>query len=406
MTDQLSADLASLRIHRDEGPRPPSRLPRVLAILAVVGALGAGGAVALPHLKAQIFKTEISVTEISMVSPVQASVSVTSTGYVVAQTVSKVGAKVPGRVAKVHVREGSVVHAGDPLIELDDADQKTAIAASTSRVVVARARAEAARAALAEVKQQADREKGLVERGVAGRALLEDLTARSRSLQESAKAAEAEAAAAAAEVETLRVTLRDRLVTAPIDGTVVNKPPELGEIVGPGTLATLEIADFQSMVVETDVPEGRLSMIKPGGPCEIVLDAYPDKRRRGETLEIGKKVNRAKATVTVKVKFVDAMEDVLPEMSARTSFLTEKLSAEAMKEPPKRIVPTAAVVERAGAKMVFVVEDGAVRSVPVTVGAPFGGGLELLEGPTPGTKVVANPPPELTAGQRVKEKGT
>ena len=144
MTDQLSADLASLRIHRDEGPRPPSRLPRVLAILAVVGALGAGGAVALPHLKAQIFKTEISVTEISMVSPVQASVSVTSTGYVVAQTVSKVGAKVPGRVAKVHVREGSVVHAGDPLIELDDADQKTAIAASTSRVVVARARPSAA----------------------------------------------------------------------------------------------------------------------------------------------------------------------------------------------------------------------------------------------------------------------
>ena len=180
---------------------------------------------------------------------------------------------------------------------------------------------------------------------------------------------------------------------------------EVGELVGPQSPEVLEIADFASLVVETDVPEGRLSLVKPGSPCEIVLDAYPSRRYRGETLEIGRRVNRAKATVVVKVKFVDATEGVLPDMSARTAFLTEALSADAMKEPPKRVVPTSAVTERNGSKVVFVLDAGQVRVVPVTVGLPFGGGLELVDGPASGTRVVQNPAAELSAGQRVKEKG-
>ena len=67
---------------------------------------------------------------------------------------------------------------------------------------------------------------------------------------------------------------------SPIDGTVITKPVEVGELVGPQNNIA-EIADFQSMFVETDVPEARLYLIKPGSPCEIALDAYPGKRYRG-----------------------------------------------------------------------------------------------------------------------------
>jgi len=405
VSDQLSSDLASLRIQRDKGPARRGPIWTIVGSLVLVGAVVAGGVVAYPRVKAEIFKTEVSATEISMVSPVQASVSVTTTGYVVPQTLSKVGAKIPGRIAKVLVKEGDLVKAGDVLLELEDADQKSSIAAAGSRIAVARARAEAARANVAEIKQQVDRERALVERGVTGKAQLDDLTARAKALEEAAKAADAESRASAAEADTLKVGLKDRTVLAPISGTVVNKPPEVGELVGPQSQDVLEIADFASMVVETDVPEGRLSMIQPGSPCEIVLDAYPSRRYRGQTLEIGRRVNRAKATVAVKVKFVDATEGVLPDMSARTAFLTEALSAEAMKEPPKRVVPASAVAERNGSKVVFVIDNGQVRVVPVTVGPPFGPGLELIEGPAPGTRIVQNPPAELAAGQRVKEKG-
>ena len=403
MADQLSSDLASLRIQRDVDPDRRSPLRTVAVVVITLAAVAGAAAVVVPRAQSALFKTEITTTEVLLVSPAQASISVTSTGYVVPQLVSNVGAKVPGRVAKLLVREGDVVKAGDVLMELDDSGERSAIGASQARVAAARARATASRASLAEVEQQLAREKTLVERGVTGRAALEDLGARLKALDESAKAAEAEVRALAAEVDSLRVALTDRKILAPIGGTVVSKPPEVGEVVFlERPLA--EIADFGSLVIETDVPETRLYLIEPGKPCEIVLDAYPSKRFRCTTLEIGRRVNRAKATVPVKVKFVDANDKVLPEMSARVSFMAEALSEEAMKEPPKRVVPESAIVDRLGAKVVFVVDQGQVKMVPIKVGGAAPGGLELLDGPPPGTRLVATPPPDLADGQKIKEK--
>ena len=403
MSDQLSSDLASLRIHRDVDPDRKSPARTVIATVAVLGALGAGAVYGYPHLEARIFKAEVATTEISMVSPVQASITLTSTGYVVPQATSKVGAKIPGRISKVNVKEGDTVKAGDVLCELEDADQKSSVTSASSRAAAARARAAAARAAVAEIAIQVERERGLVDKGAVGKAGLDDLVARQKSLEESVKAADAEARAVGSEVDVLRVTLKDRTIVAPIDGTVVSKPAAVGELVGVQA-PIAEIADFASMLVETDVPEGRLYMVQPGAPCEIVLDAYPSRRYRGEVFELGRRVNRSKGTVVVKVKFVDPMEGVLPEMSARTSFLTQKLSAEAMKEAPKRVVPASALADRQGGKVVFVVDAGKVKAVPVKLGEAVASGFELLDGPAPGTRLVQSPSPTLADGQKIKEK--
>jgi hypothetical protein len=53
-----------------------------------------------------------------------------------------------------------------------------------------------------------------------------------------------------------------------------------------------------------------------------------------------------------------------------------------------------------------VVSEGLVKMAPVKLGPAFGTGFELVEGPAPGTRVVANPTPELSEGQRIKEKGS
>ena len=164
------------------------------------------------------------------------------------------------------------------------------------------------------------------------------------------------------------------------------------------------IADFNSIVVETDVPEARLHLVKTGGPCEIVLDAYPDKRWRGEVADTSPQLNRAKATATVKVRFLDRDATVLPEMAARVSFLDAPLDAAKLSERPKRIVPGNAVTERAGAKVVFTLESGNVHMTPVTLGPPFGEGFELVDGPAPGTKIVSDPGATLGDGQAIKER--
>jgi multidrug efflux pump subunit AcrA (membrane-fusion protein) len=157
-------------------------------------------------------------------------------------------------------------------------------------------------------------------------------------------------------------------------------------------------------MVETDVPEARLHMVKPGSPCEITLEAFPGKRYRGEAVEISPRVSRAKATVEVKVKFIDAADEVLPDMSARVSFLTKELDAAAMQEKPKVLVPASALVDRGGAKVVYAIDGERVRIRPVTLGEPLPGGFELVQGPAVGTRLVAEPSAELVDGQEVKER--
>lgn len=405
MSDQLSSDLASLRIDRD-APTPPSTAKKAIVPIFAVAAIGLAGWFGWTKLEGQILKQEVKTTEVALISPSQAEVQVTATGYVIPQRTSKVGAKLPGRIAKVFVNEGDTVKEGDVIAQLEDADQKSQIVAASSRVGVASGRVSMARANLAEVSQQVAREKALVASGAVGKANLDNLVARESALREAVKAAEAEANAAQADVGTFGVGLKDRTIIAPIGGRIVTKPATVGEFVGGiGNVGLVaEIVDFGSLVVETDVPETRLHLVKIGGPAEIVLDAYPNKRYRGVATELGQRVNRAKATVVVKVKFADALENVLPEMSARVSFLSKAITDDALKESPKRVVANEAVVERGGQKIVFAVESGKLRAFPVKVGGPVGGSaVELLDGPTPGTKVVAKPTAETADGQRIKE---
>ncbi|MGH7269003.1 MAG: efflux RND transporter periplasmic adaptor subunit, partial [Polyangiaceae bacterium] len=261
MVDRLDSDLASLRI--DRGDRPASSSGRVLrwaASLAVVGGVGfVGYRTAAPVVEAKLFKTEVSVTEIALVSPAEAQVELTSAGYVVPQVEVDISSKLVGRVDKATAQEGSVVKRGDLLFELDASDQRTQVASARARVAAAKARAATARAQVAEVAEQLAREKRLVQSGAVGSATADDLGAREKSLDEQVNAADADVAASQAEVTALEVNLGNTSIRSPIDGTIVTKPLQPGDVVTPGT-PMARIADFDSIVVETDVPEARIHL--------------------------------------------------------------------------------------------------------------------------------------------------
>ena len=154
MPDQLSSDLASLKIDRNVRPRGRSPIGTIVTILLALGAAGAAYRFGLPYLESAVFKTEVEVTEVITISPAQASVELTSTGYVVAQTLSSVAPKVAGKVRVQNVKQGSKVKAGDLLLEIDTADQQAGIASADSQVAAARARVMTAKANLLDVEQQ------------------------------------------------------------------------------------------------------------------------------------------------------------------------------------------------------------------------------------------------------------
>jgi RND family efflux transporter MFP subunit len=404
MDDHLASELASLRIDRAAPKRSSMRAMvwiLAAAALAIVGMTA--WRIGAQSLGASLFKAEVAFTEVALVSPAQAQVELTSTGYVVPQVQVDISSKLVGRVEKANVREGARVKRGDVLFELDPSDQRVLVASAVARVAAAKARAAAARAQLAEIVLQRDREKRLADTGAVSQATADDLAARARSLEEQVHATDADVAASQSEVSALSTNLANTTIRATIDGTVITKPLEIGDVVNPGT-SMGKIADFASIVVETDVPEGRLHLVRTGGPCEIVLDAYPDVRWRGEVVEVSPQLNRSKASATVKVRFLDRDDRVLPEMAARVSFLSAPLDVTKLSQPPKKIVPKAALVDRAGGHVVFVVESDRVRMVPVTLGPPFGDGFEIVDGPAPGTKIVSQPPATLTDGQAIKER--
>lgn len=392
----------------ERGTQPRSRRGSVFVATAVIaGALGLAAYLGVyQRIRSALFLPEVRTGEVALVSPTQASVQLTASGYMVAQTTAKVAAKVPGRVAEIFVEEGQVIEKGAKIARLEDVDFKSTLATARARVLAARARVPIARSNLAELQVKLDRDKPLAEKGVIPKASVDDLEAKVAALTASIRVAEAEAAAADAEARSLEVQLGGYLITSPISGTVVAKLVQIGEGVSPvfGSPAVVEVSDFSSLVVEVDVPEARLSQIAPEQPAEIALDAFPDKRLRGAVKEIGRRVNRAKATVPVKVRFVDRPADVLPDMAARVSFLSEAVDEQARKAPATLVVPEAAIVHRAGRDVVFVYEDDRVRSVTVKLGRPAVGGRELETPLRAGTKVVLDPASDLDDGQKVKEK--
>lgn len=407
MSDQLSADLASLRIERGALPARRSLLRRLLWPAIGLAVVLGGGALLAKKYESAVFRHEVRTSAVTILSPSQADVLVTATGYVIPQLTSKVGAKIQGRLAKVLVKEGDTVKAGDLIAQLEDQDQFSSLNAAGSRFSAAQARIAQANANLAEISLQVERERALVATHAVAKSTFDDLLAREATLRQAVKAAMAEAVVSKADVGVVNVGLKDREIRAPIGGRIVTKPATIGEAVGGvgNTALIAEIDDFDSLLVETDVPEPRLHNVKIGGPCEIVLEAYPSLRYRGHTVELGTRVNRAKGTVMVKVKIDDEHEGVLPEMSARVSFLSRGISDAEKKEAAKKVVPEDTITERDGRKVVFTVEDGAARAYPVRVGEKVGtsGIVELLDGPPEGAHVVSRPKPELKDGQHITE---
>jgi RND family efflux transporter MFP subunit len=160
------------------------------------------------------------------------------------------------------------------------------------------------------------------------------------------------------------------------------------------------IADMSSLEVEADVSESNLSLIKSGQPCLIQLDAFPDSRFNGVVKTIVPTADRSKASIMVKVGFIDIDTRILPEMSAKVAFLSRPVKAEEMK--PRTSLNRNAVINRNGKNVSFLVKGDEVTETMVTVGEQFGDMIEILSGLKSGDRVVLKPLEKLKTGTKIK----
>jgi RND family efflux transporter MFP subunit len=399
-----ASDIGKLKI--DRGSAAPRRRRRIrwwmviVAILVIVGAF----MVLRPH--PQPVQTASVVTRY----PAQQVTVLTASGYVVAQRKAAVATKATGRLEELNVQEGSRVKKGDLLARIDARDVQAQYQAAQANVAVARAGIASAEADQRNAAIELKRSRDLVAQSFVSASALDASVARDDRAAAATNNARAALQAAIANANNARVAVDFTEIRAPFDGVVVTKSANVGDIVTPFSSAVdskgavVNMADLSTLEVEADVSESSLSKITVGQPCEILLDALPDTRFSGSVSRMVPTVDRAKATVTTKVRFDKLDDRILPDMSAKVSFLSKKVDA-AANQPTLAVAPDA-VVKRDGKSLVYRLKTDGDRTiaeaVAITTGAVYPDATEITSGNLKsGDKVIAKPSDKIADGTPV-----
>jgi multidrug resistance efflux pump len=243
-------------------------------------------------------------------------------GALEARTV-EVGSLVGGRVARVAVDEGSVVAAGDLLVELESDLVDRELDGARGRLAAVRARADAAAARLAEAeagprveaverariaweaaktdlrRMQALHDDGVVDRARLDAALVGEATAR-QSFEEAERGTRREAIdaaraalateratldAAAAEVAYLERRREELQVVAPAAGRVEALDLRPGDLVA-ANQPVASLLEAGELWVRVYVPEPSLGRVAVGQTVSIAVDSFPGRAFGGRIGEI------------------------------------------------------------------------------------------------------------------------
>jgi HlyD family secretion protein len=399
-------DLSRLRIERGGAVagRRRSRWGRGLMLIAATAGIGAGY-----FYFSSRAPIAVEVAAVTQAYPSQANTQLNATGYVVAQRKAAVASKATGRLEWLGVREGSVVRESEVLARLENKDMVAALQQAQANVTLTQANLEQGEAEMRDAQRALERSRDLLQKNFVSAAAHDVAVARVEKARAAINGLKASIAVAQANVRAAQVSVDQTLIRAPFDGVILTKNANVGDVITPFSSATgsqaavVTMADMNTLEVEADVSEASVGKVKIDQPCEIQLDALPGERFRGLVTRTVPTVDRAKATVNVKVRFVDKDARVLPEMSAKVAFLSKE-TPEA-ERTPRTVVAPAAVTERAGSKVVFVVREGRVVQVALQTGAMLGEVLEVKQGQgsslKPGDKVVLKPSEKLHDGAAV-----
>jgi HlyD family secretion protein len=394
-------DLSKLTIDRDAAAHTWSRRRRWPWVVGVVLAAGAIGLGLVDRFGSAV---SVETTSVTTAYPSQAFTALNATGYVVAQRKAAVASKATGRLEWLGVMEGSRVKKDEIIARLESRDVEASREQAAASVKVARANVEQARAELRDAEQVLTRSQELAAKNYVSEAALDTARARADKARAGLRSSQAALAVAQANLKAADVAFDQTNIRAPFDGVVLTKNANVGDNITPFSSAldtkgaVVTIADMETLEVEADVSESSLSKIRVGQPCEIQLDAIPGQRFAGVVNRIVPTVDRAKATVLVKVKFAKHDPRVLPDMSAKVAFLERELAPG--EEAPVVAVQRDAITERKGAKVVFAVKEGRAEEVQVETGRRIGE-LTEVRGVPAGTRVVLRPLDRIGDGTRI-----
>jgi RND family efflux transporter MFP subunit len=218
-------------------------------------------------------------------------------GYIVPAQQVTVSPQVPGVVVRLPIAEGRAVKVGDVLAELGRGEYTFALRRAEAHLALALARLAKARAG---------------------------------GNKEDLAVAQAEVEVARADAERCKWRLDATVIRSPINGVILSKKTEEGNLVNPlgfnVSASICDIADLSQLEVDVAIPEGEISKVSAGQVCLVRVDAKPDAVFKGRVDRLMPVADRAKGTVSVRVRLLDLKGNapLRPESRARVQFLAGK----------------------------------------------------------------------------------
>ena len=325
--------------------------------------LVAGLVVALAAAAAVAGYVYVSRPKVGVATPTRgpAVEAIYATGTVEPVVWAKVTPMVRGRIVELCKCEGADVARGDFLARLDDAEE---------------------RARLAELNARAEFLESDMRR-------YERLLARNNVSAQTYQRAASAYGEVRAEIAAERERLDDYTIRAPLDGTVLRRDGELGEIVGTDDVV-FWVGKPKPLWITAEVDEEDIPRVEPSQRALIKADAFPDRVLEGRVETITPKGDPINKSFRVRV--------TLPDDTPLLIGMTTEINIVVATVADALLLPADAVVKG----QVFVVENGRARASDVETGIASPSSVQIVSGLDPGARVVLSPPAGLRDGDRVR----
>ncbi len=304
-------------------------------------------------------------------------------GDVRARIESRLGFRVGGKIIARKVDVGALVKRGQVLMQLDPQDLQLAQAQASAGLKAAESNRDLASAELK--RYQELREKNFVSQAVLD------------SKQTAYKAAQASYEQARAAYRNQANQAGYSSLIADADGVVTGIDAEVGQVVAAGS-PVVRVARTGEKDVVIGIPEDKVDELREMTDVRVRTWAAPNQILPGKLRELSPVADPATRTYMARIAIPDSAQDVRLGMTAYVAF--------ASKTPDARMtLPLTALFKSKSGSAVWVVENGAVRLVPVQVAGSSGNDLVVAGGISPGQTVVTAGVNLLKPGQKVKILG-
>ncbi|WP_418137819.1 efflux RND transporter periplasmic adaptor subunit [Agrobacterium sp. El2ro-1b] len=371
-------------------PSAPRRPGRTVALLAV-------GLLAVTAILLSIRYLVPKPAELMSVGPDFFQAEIKGPGTLDAINKAKVSSSLQGVITTLYVDRNDVLRKGDIIAEIsaDDLRAQLGVArasqeATRKAVEASQADSRRAEATLANARSTLARQEELQTTGVSSRSALEsaqtavqqgeaDLSKAGSSIRQ----AEAQEAEAAATVEMNQAQLDKSVIKAPIDGIVVARDLNLGDVVSPGT-AIVELVDPSSIVLTARFDESAIASLSQGQDVKITFNSQGELPIDGKVLRIGREVDTETREFTV---------DITPQRLPSNWAIGQRGIAVIALEGRSDVisVPASAIVRNDGHPGVWTAAGGRASWRPVALGSIGGNLVEVRSGLNKGDVVMTDP---------------